>query len=450
MVWLLPAALAGLVLLAGPLALHLLTRHRARQIPFPSLRFVRASTTAAARLRRPTDVWLLILRIAAVACAVAACAQPLVVTGWRLTAWNARIARVIVIDGSPSMRQPDAAGRVPADLAVEIARAEEGSAVRSAQIVTGDLRDGLTRAARTFDTMPPAQREIVVISDFQSGSIDSHALAAIPTDIGLRFVRAGTSPLRREWVGPAIDGWRGDRWQAAAAVDATSTSTSWTRISGSAPVPGLTIVASTGEESDTQSALRAAMGFGVRSVPLQPAVTIAFNGAAPPASVATARQPRSQPVARLILSLRSSALLKDAARTQPTPTRDLRVSSPWQEVVRDPAGRPLVATAEADGQLLIRTSANVKSTLGAAIIRSVLVSATDAPVPDLEVIQIPDAQLDKLRRDPGPVTRQAWPRVDRTDARWFWGAALLLLLVEGWVRGRAATRPREDVDVRAA
>jgi hypothetical protein len=211
----------------------------------------------------------------------------------------------------------------------------------------------------------------------------------------------------------------------------------------------LTIVASPAEESDAQSVLRAAMAFGVRSVPLRPAVTIAFNGAAAPASFASAHPPRSQPLARLLLSLRSSALLRDAARTQPT-TTDLQLSPPWQAVVRDPRGRPLVAAADADGQLLIRTSAAVQSTLGAAIIRSVLVSATDTPVPDQEVMQIPEAQLDTLRRDPGPVTRQAWPRVERTDARWFWGAALLLLLIEGWVRGRATARPREDVDVRAA
>ena len=63
MVWLLPAALAGLTLLAGPLALHLLTRHRARRLPFPTLRFVPPSNTAAVRLRQPTDVWLLILRL---------------------------------------------------------------------------------------------------------------------------------------------------------------------------------------------------------------------------------------------------------------------------------------------------------------------------------------------------------------------------------------------------
>jgi hypothetical protein len=192
------------------------------------------------------------------------------------------------------------------------------------------------------------------------------------------------------------------------------------------------------------------MAFGVRSVPLQPPVAIAFNGAAAPASFDSPRLPRSKPVARLLLSLRSSKLLKDSARAQPATTREWQPSSLWQDVVRDPRGRPLVAAAEADGRLLIRTVAPVQSPLGAALIRSVLVSAGDTPVPHREVIQIPDAQLDKLRRDSGPVTRNAWPRVDRTDARWFWSAALLLLIIEGWVRRRVTTRTREDVDVRAA
>jgi len=450
MFWLLPAALAGAALLAGPLALHLLTRHRARQIPFPSIRFVRPSATAAVRLRRPTDVWLLLLRLAALACAVAACAQPLVVPGWRVAGWNARIARAIVIDGSPSMRQPDAAGRVPADLARDIARAEEGGAFRSVEIVTADLQDGLTRAIRTLDEMPPARREIVVISDFQLGSIDSHAVAAIPADIGLRFVRTGTSPARREWTGPAIAGWRGERWQGAAAVDATSTSITWTRVPGATTVPGLTLLAPADEASDAALALRAAIAFGVPSALLRPPVAIAFRGAALPASFTAAHQPQSPAVARLILSLRSSELLRDAARSQPATTTDLQLPSPWQEGVRDPRGQSLAAAAEADGLVLIRTAAAVKSPLAAAIIRSVVVSATEVSVPDQEVVQIPDAQLDTLRREPGPVSRQAWPRVDRTDARWFWGGALFLLFVESWVRGRTTARPREDVDVRAA
>ena len=229
MVWLLPAALAGLALLAGPLALHLLTRHRARRLPFPTLRFVPPSNTAAVRLRQPTDVWLLILRLSTVALAVAACAQPLFVTSWRLAGWNARVARVIVIDSSPSMKLTDGSGRVPADLAAEIARAEETNAFQATRMEAADVNEGLTRATRLLDAMPPARREIVVVSDFQQRSLDPRALAAIPKEVGLRFVRAGTAPSRREWTGAADDrlAWRS--WEPTTAIDRTSTTTVWRR-----------------------------------------------------------------------------------------------------------------------------------------------------------------------------------------------------------------------------
>ena len=70
--WLNPAAFAGLALLAGPVLVHLLLRHRAERVLFPSLRFVRPSRTAAVRLRLPSDLALLLLRMAIVAVAVAA------------------------------------------------------------------------------------------------------------------------------------------------------------------------------------------------------------------------------------------------------------------------------------------------------------------------------------------------------------------------------------------
>ena len=54
--WLNPAALAGLALLALPILIHLLRTRQAERIPFPSLRFVLPSETAAVRLRLPADL----------------------------------------------------------------------------------------------------------------------------------------------------------------------------------------------------------------------------------------------------------------------------------------------------------------------------------------------------------------------------------------------------------
>ena len=450
MVWLLPAALAGLTLLAGPVALHLLTRHRARRLPFPTLRFVQPSNTAAVRLRQPTDVWLLILRLSTVAFAVAACAQPLLVTSWRLAGWNGRVARAIVIDSSLSMKLIDGSGRVPAALAAEIARAEETNAFQATRLEAADVNEGLTRAARLLEAMPPARREIVVVSDFQAKALDSRALAAIPKEVGLRFVRAGTAPSRREWTGQPMSGWRGDRWEPTTAIDGTSTTTVWRR---AAPMPGglrgLSISASHEEEPAVQIAVRAAEALGVPSTPTDMRIALAFDGAALPPSFEKAHEIRSRAAAHLLESLRANELLSQASKNVEDPT-DLRVSPPWTPMIRDPRGRPLVAAAEGAGELLVRTAARAGSIFAPALIRALLLSRDIAPAPDQEVNQIPDAQLDSLRREPGPVTPQSWPRADRTDARWFWTAALALLLVETWIRGRATPRRREDAHVRAA
>ena len=96
--WLNPSAGWALALLAIPIAIHLLRAHRAERRPFPTLRFVPASRTAAVRMRLPSDLGLLALRVAIVAAAIGAAAQPLVLTTRRLDAWNTRTARAIVVD----------------------------------------------------------------------------------------------------------------------------------------------------------------------------------------------------------------------------------------------------------------------------------------------------------------------------------------------------------------
>src|SRR5438876_4361135 len=112
MIWLTPGAFAALVLLAGPMAVHLLARRQARRVVFPAVHFVRATNAAAVTLRRPSDIGLLLLRLAIVAVAVVAAARPLVMTPWRLARWNARVSRVVVLDTSRSMSATDAGERL--------------------------------------------------------------------------------------------------------------------------------------------------------------------------------------------------------------------------------------------------------------------------------------------------------------------------------------------------
>ena len=124
--WLQPAALLGLVLAVLPFVIHLLRAHRADRIQFPSIRFIRPSTTAAVRLRSPSDWSLLAVRTAIVVAAVLALAQPVWLTPARLARWNALTAKAILVDGSESMRLSRAA-----DAANDAVSAEQQTAARA-------------------------------------------------------------------------------------------------------------------------------------------------------------------------------------------------------------------------------------------------------------------------------------------------------------------------------
>jgi hypothetical protein len=452
MVWLFPAALAGLALMAGPIAVHLFARHRARRVPFPTIRFVEASSTTEMRLRTPTDRWLLIVRLTIVALAVAAAAQPLVLTPWRLASWNARLDRAVVIDASPGMQRPDAANRTPAALAAEIARAEQGGAFRSARIEASDLEDGLLRAIRALDVMPPARREIVVISEFHQRALTPAAVTSVPKDIGLRFVRAGTLPATRTWTGQGMTGWRGARWEPAVEIDRASTKAVWRRLGATSTPDGLSVNASAGEEKNLQAALRAASAFGVPVAARDaPPIVLTLQGAPAPAIFAHAHEIRTPRLARIVERLRADRLVEQAARDDKESV-ETSAADPWLPVIRNAGGTVLVAGAEADASLVLRTSARTTSVFVPALLRALLLARVGSPAhADAEVIQMSDQELARLGREPSPVTSQAWPRAERTDARWFWMVALGLLLIEGWVRrDRGGRQADEGADARAA
>ena len=192
--WLSPLALAGLLAAAGPIAVHLLRRQRADRLPFASLRFIREASTAAVRFRVPSDLWLLFLRVAIVCGAAVALAQPMVVTPARRAAWNARTSRAIVVDTSASMTRF-------AQRATEAARAEAQGSAHAVRVDANRLQDGLRRAVEALTSAPPSRREIVVISDFQRGSLTPDDLAVVPRGFGLRFTAAGVPPAVHEFRG---------------------------------------------------------------------------------------------------------------------------------------------------------------------------------------------------------------------------------------------------------
>ncbi|HLA83905.1 MAG TPA: BatA and WFA domain-containing protein [Thermoguttaceae bacterium] len=96
------AALAGAI----PVVLHMIHRRRAKEIAFPTLRFLRASVEKTRRRRRIQDLLLMAIRVAALALVAVGLARPTIVGLSRL--WGGgRAAAVVVLDNSASMASID-------------------------------------------------------------------------------------------------------------------------------------------------------------------------------------------------------------------------------------------------------------------------------------------------------------------------------------------------------
>jgi aerotolerance regulator-like protein len=97
-IWLNPAALVALAVVAVPIVIHLLVQRRAERMAFPTLRFLQPTRLAAIRRHALDDVLLLVVRAAILAAAVAALAGPVMVTTARRQLWQRRIVRATVVD----------------------------------------------------------------------------------------------------------------------------------------------------------------------------------------------------------------------------------------------------------------------------------------------------------------------------------------------------------------
>jgi hypothetical protein len=408
MTWLAPGAFMALVLLAGPAIVHMLARRNARRVVFPATHFVRAAPAAAVRLRRPSDLALLLLRLAIVAAAILAAARPLVMTPWRQARWNARVARAVVVDTSRSVPDPAVAAR--------FADEQMRNVFAGRRVSTPDLADGVDRAVRWLRSAPPARREIVLISDFQRGSLDEAAVRRIPADVGVRLIRAGTQPGSRRVTLPRIEGWRGGIWQATATIDAIGTRVSWVRGDGVGAAAWITVMASPADAAVADRALRAAVSQGVSAGDPSRRIVVRFAGAPP-----------IVPAPRAVTSpWMASAALSDALR----------------------GVEPAVSVSERDGVLVVDAPIGASAFEAPAIVRAVILAVRPAAIADVEaeVETLPDEDLARWRRDAAPLATSAIPVANEggeSDARWLWTLALILLAVEARVR-RVRRRPAEQ------
>ncbi|MBL0938093.1 MAG: BatA domain-containing protein [Gemmatimonadaceae bacterium] len=165
--WLNPLAWSGLVLLAVPVLIHLLSRQPPRSDVFPSLRFLKASPLRPTRRARLSDWWLLLIRCAIVIAAVAALAQPISAIPKNSDADSAPdVSSVTILDTTTVSAPIDTTG----------ARVLRRSAT--------ELRHALQEAVASLRTQA-APRAITIRSAFPAFSLDSVDIAALPADVRL-------------------------------------------------------------------------------------------------------------------------------------------------------------------------------------------------------------------------------------------------------------------------
>lgn len=426
--WLVPLALAGLFTVAGPVVVHLLRRHRARRVQFPSLRFVQTTQTSAVRLRFPSDAWLLLVRAAIVALAAVALAQPIFMPSLRRAAWDRRVVRAIVVDTSESA----AAAALAAN---EAAEAEAAAAAVSIRLRSPSPGRDLAPAAAALETLPAGRREIVVISDFQQGTITDADVASVPRTVGLRFVAIGTPRRTAAFDGETLLGAQsGSGLRSRITLDGPRTSVTLAAVPIS--ITGIRI------EPADERLLRIAASAGVPVPSADEPIALLTGGAGAPAGVG--------PIVpgwmlRTVLRMQQDPDLISAA-AEPAGERRA-VAAPWTAVAFDNAGNAIVSAAAAGTELVVRVAAPADSFIAAAALRAALAGGAKRNAwTEHEVETIAGSRLVGWTRPAGPVPPDAWRHAAPGDARWVWAVVLLMLGVEAALRRSRPAAPEVRAD----
>ena len=210
MSFLYPLFLAGGLAIAIPIALHLMRRDVAPEIPFTAVRLLRRSPLAQTRRRRLRDLLLLLARVAALLLLALAFARP-----YFAAAAGVPALRIIAVDRSFSMGAPgrfeqaqtlarNAAGEAAAGQQVAVIAFDDRATVVAAPGGPGAARsaiDGLTAGAggtrfgplfaRVQELAANTTAQLVLVSDLQRAGWSDQAPPSIARGIGLDIRTVG-------------------------------------------------------------------------------------------------------------------------------------------------------------------------------------------------------------------------------------------------------------------
>lgn len=226
-----PGLLAGALLCAAPLILHLVMRQQPRQLEFPALRFIQAREQVNRRRMRLQHWLLLALRMAAISLLALALARPSLTSSGILGDQEAPVAAALVFDTAPRLdyRQENRTrleaareladwllGQLPAESQVAIVDGREGPAVFQVDLPSArqrierletsaaarPLAASLDAAAELLATSPLERREVYVFSDLAAAAWGGESAARLAPrlddlrDVGLYVVDVGATAPR--------------------------------------------------------------------------------------------------------------------------------------------------------------------------------------------------------------------------------------------------------------
>jgi hypothetical protein len=333
----------------------------------------------------------MILRAAIAASAAIALTQPLWMTKSRNHDRDQQTARAIIVDISRSMERLTATGEPGTAVARREAteRASKATRVRTSETTTPGAH--VASAIRWLQTQP-MRRELVVISDFQTSSVSAADLEHVPSDIGRTLV-------------PIV---------VSGSVEPVRPATS----------SEIQVLAGANEQSDVEAARVAAIASGAAATgrPDRP-VSIVFPSFSDRESWIRESKPISEP------------WMFDAARAV--------IGNPVAQAAARRSGVDLSKTirfaARSNGgvnNLAVFVDAAPHTVLATAILGAAMDAAAD-PIPagEMTPTTLTPEELKGLERSPTQPDGSA-PGVpgELSDGRWFWLAALVLLILEGAVR----------------
>lgn len=232
-----PAFLIGALAIAIPIALHLLRRDVAPDLPFTAVRLLKKSPVERSRRRRLRDVLLLAARVAALLLLAAAFARPFAPEA----ASAMQRLRIVAIDRSFSMGAP---GRF--DRALELANAavdEAGFGERVALIAFDERAEvlaqpgapadaraalgavrpghGSTRFAaaitKASELATGGEARLIVITDLQRAGFEGQSQVAVPAGLEVETRHTGAPAANAAVVGARLDaqGFTASVWNAS-------------------------------------------------------------------------------------------------------------------------------------------------------------------------------------------------------------------------------------------